>query len=77
MVSTNLRNLPSNDALCSVLSCVHINRIGGVWHISYTVQSRYTFGIWGSMVPILLRVGVTCGRSNHFSKALSINQASN
>ncbi|KAL1858723.1 hypothetical protein VTK73DRAFT_7809 [Phialemonium thermophilum] len=33
---------------------------GGVWHISYTVQSRYVFGIWGSMVPILLRVCVTC-----------------
>ncbi|KAL3492468.1 permease for cytosine/purines, uracil, thiamine, allantoin-domain-containing protein [Aspergillus germanicus] len=34
--------------------------IGGVWHISYTIQSRYTFGIWGSMLPIVLRVGVTC-----------------
>lgn len=38
-------------------------RIGGVWHISYTVQSRYTFGVWGSILPILIRVGVTCGRS--------------
>lgn len=35
-------------------------RVGGVWHISYTVQSRYTFGIWGSLFPILLRVAVTC-----------------
>ncbi|KAL2206819.1 hypothetical protein CC79DRAFT_1343111 [Sarocladium strictum] len=34
--------------------------VGGVWHISYTVQSRYTFGIWGSLFPILLRVAVTC-----------------
>ncbi|OAA54613.1 Permease, cytosine/purines, uracil, thiamine, allantoin [Niveomyces insectorum RCEF 264] len=34
--------------------------VGGVWHISYTVQSRYTFGIWGSMLPIIVRVGVTC-----------------
>ncbi|KAJ0425250.1 permease for cytosine/purines, uracil, thiamine, allantoin-domain-containing protein [Aspergillus carlsbadensis] len=34
--------------------------IGGVWHISFTIQARYTFGIWGSMLPIVLRVGVTC-----------------
>ncbi|KAL3479414.1 NCS1 allantoate transporter [Aspergillus californicus] len=33
--------------------------IGGVWHISFTVQARYTFGIWGSMIPIIIRVGVT------------------
>lgn len=34
--------------------------VGGVWHISYTMQSRYTFGMWGSMLPIILRVVVTC-----------------
>ncbi|KAL2817247.1 permease for cytosine/purines, uracil, thiamine, allantoin-domain-containing protein [Aspergillus cavernicola] len=34
--------------------------IGGVWHISFTVQARYTFGIWGSILPLLVRVGVTC-----------------
>lgn len=34
--------------------------VGGVWHISYTIQARYTFGIWGSIFPILLRVAVTC-----------------
>ncbi|KAJ9621383.1 hypothetical protein H2204_011944 [Knufia peltigerae] len=34
--------------------------MGGVWHIGYTVQSRFAFGVWGSYVPILIRVGVTC-----------------
>lgn len=38
----------------------HLFRVGGVWHIGYTVQARYTFGIWGSIFPIILRVAVTC-----------------
>ena len=46
--------------LIQIAIVLSLGWIGGVWHISYTVQSRYTFGIWGSLFPILLRVAVTC-----------------
>lgn len=58
------------SVICTIIARVLIYAVilslgwvGGVWHISYTVQSRYTFGIWGSLLPIFLRVGVTCGMS--------------
>ena len=29
---------------------------GGVWHIGFTVNSRSVFGMWGSYVPVILRI---------------------
>ncbi|EXJ80597.1 hypothetical protein A1O3_06879 [Capronia epimyces CBS 606.96] len=34
--------------------------IGGQWHIGFTVSSRFTFGIWGSFLPIIIRVLLCC-----------------
>ncbi|RDL30691.1 Uncharacterized protein BP5553_10036 [Venustampulla echinocandica] len=31
---------------------------GGVWHIGYSVSSRYAFGVFGGFVPLVLRIGL-------------------
>ncbi|KAE8356994.1 permease for cytosine/purines, uracil, thiamine, allantoin-domain-containing protein [Aspergillus coremiiformis] len=29
---------------------------GGVWHVGFTVSCRYVFGMWGSYIPVILRI---------------------
>lgn len=35
-------------------------RIGAKYHISFPVVSRASFGIWGSLWPVLNRAGMSC-----------------
>lgn len=35
-------------------------RIGAKYHISFPVVSRASFGIWGSLWPVLNRAGMAC-----------------
>lgn len=41
--------------LCSCFVCLS-GRIGAVYHISFPVVSRASFGIWGGLWPVLNRV---------------------
>ncbi|EHY53623.1 uracil permease [Exophiala dermatitidis] len=45
--------------IAAVFICL-TGRIGAVYHISFPVMSRASFGIWGSLWPVFNRAGMAC-----------------
>ncbi|PWZ03715.1 NCS1 nucleoside transporter family [Testicularia cyperi] len=46
--------------LCVALAVVVCARIGAVYHISFPIIARSTFGVWGAIWPIINRAGMAC-----------------
>ncbi|KAF3407844.1 Thiamine transporter THI72 [Talaromyces pinophilus] len=46
--------------LIQIAVVLSLGWIGAVWHIGFTVNARQSFGLWGSYVPLLMRIMLCC-----------------